>query len=30
MRFDQAMREDLVASGAQIRNTYDERRAATT
>jgi hypothetical protein len=28
MRFDQAMRDDLVASGKQIRNTYDERRAS--
>ncbi len=30
MRFDEAMRGDLVASGQQIKNTYERRRASAT
>jgi hypothetical protein len=30
MRFDEAMRDDLVAGGQQIKNTYEQRRASTT
>jgi very-short-patch-repair endonuclease len=30
MRFDEAMRGDVVASGQQIKNTYERRRASET